>query len=207
MLKICKKGGSQNARFEFIWLPEWQSNDERVLLREGEVMAAKQKKPEQKDLLHKEVRVTIRFSSSDAEALRALSESQLQVTRSSSALPGRKKNLAETVREAVRRQLAAEELEIKLESIEARLAASLIRTQGDIAKVHEDCQLLIGVIDQLVRFVLTTTPELVDKETAALVGERRYNGFLEELHKTMLSRGKRARLSETLSKENLHVSE
>jgi hypothetical protein len=76
--------------------------------------------------------------------------------------------------------------------LEARLAATAVRALTETAKVEDDVQLVIAQIDQLIRFVFQATPEIFDKESAGILGSRRYSGFLKSFPKEFQSRKRRA---------------
>jgi len=89
------------------------------------------------------------------------------------------------------------------------LAASIVRTQDEIDQLGkrvskaiyragDDIQLVIALIDQLARFHFITTPEVIEKEAALAVGNRRHAGFIEELHKAFSSRKRKAVISSQL---------
>jgi hypothetical protein len=58
--------------------------------------------------------------------------------------------------------------------------------------VGDNVQPVIARVDQLIRFVFQSTPEIFDKEAAAIVGSCRYKGFLELLPREFVSRKRRA---------------
>lgn len=93
--------------------------------------------------------------------------------------------------------------------MEARLAASIVRTQDEIDQLGkrvakaiyragDDIQLVIALIDQLARFQFIATPEVIDQEAALAVGNRRHEGFIAELHKAFSSRKRKAVISTQL---------
>jgi predicted transcriptional regulator len=77
-------------------------------------------------------------------------------------------------------------------NMEQRLAATVIRTLSETARVEDDVQLVIAQLDQLIRFVFQATPEIFDKESAGIIGARRYSGFLESFAEQFQSRKRRA---------------
>lgn len=94
----------------------------------------------------------------------------------------------------------------ELADMEGRLAATMIRTLKETARVGDDVQLVIAQVDQLIRFMFQSTPEIFDKDAAAIVGSRRYAGFLEAFAKEFVSRKRRAgfaeKVEETMASDN-----
>ncbi|WP_176329021.1 hypothetical protein [Burkholderia vietnamiensis] len=90
------------------------------------------------------------------------------------------------------RLLQDETFREELADMEQRLAATMVRTLKETARVGDDVQLVIAQVDQLIRFMFQATPEIFDKEAAAIVGSRRYTGFLEEFAKQFVGRKRRA---------------
>lgn len=93
---------------------------------------------------------------------------------------------------ATDRLLAEETILVELREMEDRLAATMLRTLGETARIGDDVQLVIAQVDQLIRFMFQATPEIFDKEAAAMVGSRRYTGFLESFAKEFVGRKRRA---------------
>ncbi|MGF6611460.1 putative transcriptional regulator [Paraburkholderia sp. WSM4175] len=93
---------------------------------------------------------------------------------------------------ALERYFADESILDELREMEQRLAATMMRTLTETARVGDDVQLVIGQVDQLIRFMFQTTPEIFDKDAAAMVGSRRYSGFLESFAKEFVGRKRRA---------------
>jgi antitoxin component of RelBE/YafQ-DinJ toxin-antitoxin module len=106
--------------------------------------------------------------------------------------------LAGLVRTACEVYLLKQQLATELDAMESRLAASINRAVKESAKVGDDVQLLIALFDQLARFLFITTPEVIDKEAAAAVGNRRHAAFIAELHKAFSTRRRKSALSESL---------
>ncbi|MGT2457738.1 CopG family ribbon-helix-helix protein [Cupriavidus basilensis] len=86
----------------------------------------------------------------------------------------------------------------ELQATEDRIAASLAKTHREAARAGDDVQLAIALLDSLIRFVTMSTPEVVDKTTAGIVGARRYTGLLDELKGSITTRG-RATILERLA--------
>lgn len=107
-------------------------------------------------------------------------------------------SFANLVRVACEVYLSKQDLAEELDGVEQRLASSIVRTQKETGKVAEDVQLLIALFDQLAKFVLITTPEIVDKEAAGAVGKRRYAAFIADLHNAFSTRRRKAVLTETI---------
>ncbi|WP_292238015.1 hypothetical protein [Burkholderia sp.] len=93
---------------------------------------------------------------------------------------------------AIEKYLANESIVEELHAMEGRLAATIVRTLTETARVGDDVQLVIAQVDQLIRFMFQATPEIFDKEAAAIVGSRRYTGFLESFAKEFVGRKRRA---------------
>lgn len=93
---------------------------------------------------------------------------------------------------ALERYFTDESILEELRGMEGRLAATMARTLTETARAGDDVQLVIAQVDQLIRFMFQTTPEIFDKEAAAIVGSRRYSGFLESFAKEFVGRKRRA---------------
>ena len=107
-------------------------------------------------------------------------------------------SLANIIRTAVDFYLEKEKLAAELNDVEARIAASLLRAQKETYRVGEDVQLLIAYLDQLAKFVFFATPEVIDREAAAAVGNRRHAAFIADLPNAFSSARKKAVVAETL---------
>ncbi|CAG9229893.1 conserved hypothetical protein [Paraburkholderia tropica] len=93
---------------------------------------------------------------------------------------------------AVDRFLRDETFRDELADMEQRLATTMVRALTETARVGDDVQLVIAQVDQLIRFMFQVTPEIFDKEAAAIVGSRRYTGFLESFATQFVGRKRRA---------------
>jgi hypothetical protein len=113
-------------------------------------------------------------------------------TRLSEYAQARSTNLSAVVDLATDRLLAEETILVELREMEDRLAATMLRTLRETARIGDDVQLVIAQVDQLLRFMFQATPEIFDKEAAAMVGSRRYTGFLESFAKEFVGRKRRA---------------
>lgn len=144
----------------------------------------------------KQDRVTVRF---DGETM-----AQLEGLADAKNMP-----VAGVVRAACDLYIKDQKLGAELEGVEARLAASIVRTQGEIDQLGkrvakaiyragDDIQLVIALIDQLAKFQFIATPEVIDQEAALAVGNRRHEGFIAELHKAFSSRKRKAVISSKL---------
>lgn len=102
------------------------------------------------------------------------------------------------VRHACEMFLLKEGLAVELDSMEERMAASMNRLSKEVSRTQDDVQLLIALSDQLTRFVLTATPEVIDKDAAAAVGNRRHAAYMKELHKAFSVRRRTSRLADEL---------
>lgn len=144
----------------------------------------------------KQDRVTVRFDGETMAQLEGLAEAK--------NMP-----VAGVVRAACDLYIKDQKLGAELEGVEARLAASIVRTQDEIDQLGkrvakaiyragDDIQLVIALIDQLARFQFIATPEVIDQEAALAVGNRRHEGFISELHKAFSSRKRKAVISTKL---------
>lgn len=132
-------------------------------------------------------RKTVRFNDEMLVQLEALADA-------------RRMPVAAVVRTACEVYLQREEFAVALGDVEARMAASLNNNRKDTARVAEDVQLLIAIVDQLAKFIMMTTPELIDKEGGVALGTRRHAGFIAELHGAFSSRRKKATLTQELDR-------
>ncbi|KVG55721.1 hypothetical protein WS79_22315 [Burkholderia territorii] len=107
---------------------------------------------------------------------------------------------------AIEQYLANESIVEELRAMEGRLAATMVRTLTETARVGDDVQLVIAQVDQLIRFMFQATPEIFDKEAAAIIGARRYTGFLESFGNEFVGRKRRAvfatHIDDTLADED-----
>ncbi|MEM8515365.1 putative DNA-binding protein [Massilia sp. MP_M2] len=102
------------------------------------------------------------------------------------------------VRTAAEMYLQREEFAVALGDVETNIASTLNAARRDTAKVAEDVQLVVAILDQFVRFSMIAAPDVIDKEGAVALGNRRYSGFVGELHKAFHTRRKKAVLTQTL---------
>ena len=130
-------------------------------------------------------RITVRLGDELDSQLEAIAEA-------------REMSASAVVRTAVEMYLQREEFAVALSDVETNIAATLNASRRDTARVSEDIQLLVAILDQFVKFSMMATPEVIDKEGAVALGNRRYTGFIAELHKAFRSRSKKAVLSQTL---------
>ncbi|ACQ97106.1 CopG family ribbon-helix-helix protein [Burkholderia pseudomallei] len=112
--------------------------------------------------------------------------------RLKAAADARSTSVSAVMAAAIERYLADNSIIEELRAMEERLAATMVRTLKETAHVGDDVQLVIAQVDQLIRFMFQTTPEIFDKEAAAIVGSRRYTGFLESFAKAFVGRKRRA---------------
>jgi hypothetical protein len=144
----------------------------------------------------KQDRVTVRF---DAETL-----SLLEAMAADRGMP-----VAGVVRAACDLYLKDQKLGAELEGVEGRLAASILRTQNEmeamgkrlskaVYSAREDAQLTIALFDQLAKFIFFSTPEVIDRDGAAALGNKRHANFLAELHHAFYTRRRKAALAEKL---------
>ncbi len=142
-------------------------------------------------------KASVRLSAAQIKALDELAVRRATVL----GIPRNRITTTILFREAIDRLVHEDTATELIEGVEARLSAGMVRTQGEIDRVRDDVHLLIAMLDQLNKFVLTTTPEIVDRQAAAVVGGRRRAAFLAELRKAMLSRGRRAKVATELMEE------
>ncbi len=110
----------------------------------------------------------------------------------------RQMSFSAVVRTAVEMYLQREEFAVALSDVEANIAATLNASRKDTAKVAEDVQMVIAILDQFLRFSMIAAPEIVDKQGAVALGNKRYNGFIADLHKAFHTRRKKAVLTQTI---------
>lgn len=108
-------------------------------------------------------------------------------------------SVADVVRHAVQTFMDGKGTAHELKEAESRMATSLYRNTREIHKVGEDVQLVIALIDQLVRFQFMVTPEIIDKEAANAHGNYRYDGFIQSLSEVFSVRKKRAKLTDSIA--------
>lgn len=144
----------------------------------------------------KQDRVTVRF---DAETL-----SLLEAMAADRGMP-----VAGVIRAACDLYLKDQKLGAELEGVEGRLAASILRTQNEmeamgkrlskaVYRTSEDAQLTIALFDQLAKFFFFSTPEVIDRDGAAALGNKRYANFMADLHHAFYTRRRKAALAEKL---------
>jgi predicted transcriptional regulator len=117
----------------------------------------------------------------------------------------RQMSLSALVRTAVEMYLQREQFAVALGELEERIAGGLIQSRKETAKVADDVQMLIALFDQLTKFLMFSTPEVIDKEGLGALGNRRYNAFVAELHTAFYVRKKKAKL--VLDLENMSAGE
>ncbi len=130
-------------------------------------------------------RATVRLGDDLTEQVQALADS-------------RQISFSAVVRTAVEMYLQREEFAVGLNDMEERIAAEFENVRRDTGRVEEDVQMLIAILDQLIKFQLMSTPELIDKEGSVALGNRRYTGFVAELHNAFHTRKKKSVLSQKL---------
>lgn len=105
---------------------------------------------------------------------------------------------AAVVRTALEMYLQREEFAVGLSDMETNIASTLNAARKDTAKVAEDVQMVIAILDQFLRFSMIAAPEIIDKQGAVALGNKRYNGFIADLHKAFHTRRKKAVLTQTI---------
>lgn len=138
----------------------------------------------------KQDRVTVRFDGETMGQLEGLAEAK--------NMP-----IAGVVRAACDLYIKDQKLGAELDSMETRLAASFIKTQAEIDRLGkkvaravyrsgDDVQLLIALFDQMAKFHFSTTPEVIDRQAAAALGNQRHAAFIADLHKAYSSRKRKS---------------
>ncbi|MBB5506942.1 hypothetical protein [Paraburkholderia atlantica] len=112
--------------------------------------------------------------------------------RLKTAADARSTSVSAVISVALERYFADESILDELREMEGRLSTTMVRALTETARVGDDVQLVIAQVDQLIRFMFQATPEIFDKEAAAIVGSRRYSGFLESFAKEFVGRKRRA---------------
>lgn len=110
----------------------------------------------------------------------------------------REMSFSSVVRAASEMYLLREQFAVGLENVEANIGATLNATRRDINRVADDVQLLIAYVDQLAKFLMMVLPEVVDKEGAVALGNRRHAGFIADFSQGFSSRKKKSNLSAEL---------
>lgn len=105
------------------------------------------------------------------------------------------------VRVAIESYLANEVIRSELKKLESNIAATLITSIKETTKVADDIQLVIAFLDQFVKFQMFVEPEVIDKEGSAVLGNRRYNAFIDEFKNAFHIRRKRSRLVDLVEDE------
>ncbi|EDM82099.1 hypothetical protein [Limnobacter sp. MED105] len=105
------------------------------------------------------------------------------------------------VRTCVEEFLRSEGRAAELIEFEARMAASLERFGKGVNQANNDVQLLIAIVDQACQFLFFATPEVVDKSSAQIVGNRRYKEFVEALKNSFSTRNKKSEFSTKLNEQ------
>ncbi len=104
----------------------------------------------------------------------------------------RNMSFSAVVRTAVEMYLQREQFAVALADVETNIASTLNAVRRDTGKVADDLQLVIAIMDQFIKFSMVAAPEVHDKQAATALMNRRYSGFMAELHKSFHSRKKRA---------------
>lgn len=144
----------------------------------------------------KQDRVTVRF---DGETM-----AQLEGLADSKNMP-----VAGVVRAACDLYIKDQKLGDELDGVEARLAASIVKTQDEVEnlgrrvaravyRAGDDVQLLIALFDQMATFLFSATPEVIDRQAAAAIGNKRKAAFMADLHKSYSSRKRKALIATKL---------
>lgn len=120
------------------------------------------------------------------------------IERARSSATQRGMTLTAVFEEAVRTYLDRQTVASEVADFEARMSASVVNVQNEVVLVGNAVQLTMAVLDQLTQFILTTTPELhaAERESALVVGARRYSSFLSDMPNFYSKRKRRARVAE-----------
>lgn len=102
------------------------------------------------------------------------------------------------MRAAAEMYLAREVFTVGLADMEERMGATLKVAMRETHRLGDDLQLSIAYVDQLAKFLLMAMPEVIDKEGAVALGNRRYKGFVAEFHKNYDNRRGQSKLSRDL---------
>jgi len=98
-----------------------------------------------------------------------------------------------------------ERLADDLSEMESRLSVSITRSQKEVERVKDDIQLVVAIVDQLIKFQLYATPDVLDADFANAVGSRRYDGFLVELRNSFDVVKKRSSLANVVDAQRASV--
>lgn len=112
----------------------------------------------------------------------------------------RKVSMSAVIDAACAQYLDTERLLDDLHATEDRLAATLATVHRETARAGDDVQLVIALLDLLIKFQTAVTPEVVDRRAAGIVGERRYRDLMDELRKSITTRG-RATIADRLAED------
>lgn len=101
----------------------------------------------------------------------------------------------ELIRQALDAMLKAEKQSAYLDELEARLAATINRLQRDMAGMRNDQQFMFSYLDQMARFMLFVSPEILpdQKKAKGIVASERYKKLIE--HTVGGMSGKRSRVA------------
>jgi len=144
----------------------------------------------------KQDRVTVRFDGETMVELEGLADTK--------NMP-----VAGVVRAACDLYIKDQKLGCELDGVEARLAASIVKTQDEVDKLGrrvakavyqagDDVQLLIALFDQIATFLFSATPEVIDRQAAAAIGNKRKAAFMADLHKSYSSRKRKSLIATNL---------
>ena len=151
----------------------------------------------------KQDRVTVRFDGETMVELEGLADAK--------NMP-----VAGIVRAACDLYIKDQKLGAELDGIETRLAASIVKTQDEVDKLGrrvakavyqtgDDVQLLIALFDQIATFLFSATPEVIDREAAAVIGNRRKTAFMADLHKSYSSRKRKSLIATKLDESDEEI--
>lgn len=98
--------------------------------------------------------------------------------------------------------LAREQFAVGLQNVEANLGEAILGVMRESARTADDVQLLMAYMDKFAQFVMSALPEVVDKEGAFALGQRRHAGFINDFHTSFNNRKRRSKLSMDLESDN-----
>ncbi|MEX3556221.1 MAG: ribbon-helix-helix protein, CopG family [Burkholderia gladioli] len=133
--------------------------------------------------------MSVRFDEEPARRLQELSKAR-----------GRSK--VDLIRQALDAFLKADEQNTYLDELEARLAATINRLQRDMAGMRNDQQFMFSYLDQMARFILLVSPEILpdQKKAKGIVASERYKKLIE--HTVGGMSGKRSRVAGHFDQKN-----
>lgn len=123
--------------------------------------------------------------------------------RARSSATQRGMSLTAVIEEALHTYLDHQTVASAVADLGESMSATMVRVHDEVVTVGNAVQLTMAVLDQLAQFILTTTPEVhaADRESALIVGARRYADFVSEMPNFYDKRKRRARVAEQTDPE------